>query len=145
MPVEGVEVHAKAVVLAGDLDLTGVEVLDGMIGAAMAELELVGPAAQGQAQDLMAEANPEDGHLAQEGLDRLDGVGDRGRIARAIAQEYAIRLAGQDLFRGRLRRHDGDVAAMRDQQPQNVLLDAVIEGDDLVFRGRRRPVGAAER
>jgi hypothetical protein len=101
----------------------------------MTELKLVGPATQGQAQDLMAEANPEDGHFAQEGLDCLDGVGDRRRIAGAIAEEHAIRLSRQDLFRGRLRRHDGDVAAVRNQQPQDVLLDAEIEGDDFSFEG----------
>ena len=49
-----VEVYTEAVVLAGDLDLAGAKVLDRMVGAAMAELELVRRAAQGQAQNLVA-------------------------------------------------------------------------------------------
>ena len=54
-------VHAEAVVLRGDLDLAGPQVLDRVVGAAVAELQLVGLAPAGEAEDLVAEADAEDG------------------------------------------------------------------------------------
>ena len=42
-------------------------------------------------QELVPEADAEDGHLAEQALDGLDGVGDGGRVAGAVAQEHAVR------------------------------------------------------
>src|SRR6266702_4429809 len=51
-------VHGKAVVHRGDLDLAGGLVLHGMIGAVMALMHLHGLGADGEAEHLVAEANP---------------------------------------------------------------------------------------
>jgi len=51
---EAVHIDTKAVILAGYLDLCGFEVLDRVICAAVAELELVRPGAKRQRQELMA-------------------------------------------------------------------------------------------
>ena len=53
-------VDGEAVVLGGDLDLAGRLVADRVIGAAVAELELEGLGAEGLAEELMAQADPED-------------------------------------------------------------------------------------
>ena len=45
-------INGKAVVLGRDFDPPGIEILHRLVGAAMAELELVGPPAQCQPQDL---------------------------------------------------------------------------------------------
>src|SRR6185295_9166302 len=63
---EGIWIDGEAVVLRGDLYLAGGEVLHWLIAAVMAELELVGAAAEGEAQDLVAEADAEDRHVAEE-------------------------------------------------------------------------------
>ena len=55
-------IDGEAVVLAGDLDAAGVEVLHRLVAAAMAELELVGLGADRPAQQLVAEADAENGH-----------------------------------------------------------------------------------
>ena len=57
-------VHREAVVLAGDLDLAGGEVLHRLVGAAMAAVQLVGARAERQRQQLVAEADAEDRHAA---------------------------------------------------------------------------------
>src|SRR5262249_18627880 len=49
-------VDGEAVVLRGDLDLAGRQVLDRMIRAVVAERQLVGAAARGEAENLVAEA-----------------------------------------------------------------------------------------
>src|SRR5215471_15281772 len=57
---QGLRDYTKAMVLAGDLDLAGLDVLDGMICAAMADRHLFRAAAECQAQELVAEADAED-------------------------------------------------------------------------------------
>src|SRR5260370_40905156 len=52
--------HAEAVVLAGDLDLAGDQVLHRMIGAAVADRHLARLAAERQRQELVAEAYAEE-------------------------------------------------------------------------------------
>src|SRR5512135_2887638 len=46
--------HAEAVILAGDLDLAGGEVLDGMIGAAMPDRHLARAPAEGEGEELVS-------------------------------------------------------------------------------------------
>jgi hypothetical protein len=61
IPVQGLEIHAVAVVLGRDLDLAGGQVLDRLVAAPVAELELVGVPAQGPAQDLLTRQMPKMG------------------------------------------------------------------------------------
>src|SRR5678815_3594196 len=49
----------EAVVLGRDLDAAGGEVLDGLVGPAVPELELVGLGAEGEGEELVAEADAE--------------------------------------------------------------------------------------
>ena len=52
-------INGKTVVLGGDLDAAGFQILHRLIGPAMAELELESAAAECLAEDLVAEANAE--------------------------------------------------------------------------------------
>src|SRR3954452_20859297 len=56
----------EAVVLAGDRDPAGPEVLDRVVGAAVAERQLEGLQARGPAEQLVAEADAEDRLARQE-------------------------------------------------------------------------------
>src|SRR5207249_2886798 len=53
-------IHREAVVLRGDLDVARLQVLHGIVRAAVAEPELEGLTPAGQAQDLVAEADAEE-------------------------------------------------------------------------------------
>src|SRR5712692_741523 len=131
-------VHAEAVVLRGDLDAPRLEVLHRVIGAVMAELELVGAAPEGQAQDLVAEADAEDGQLADEPLHRLDEIRHRFGVPRAVGEKEPV---GLPLAHGRGRRmgrHDVDLAAEGGQLPKDIPLDPGVVGDDSEAR-RGRP------
>ena len=61
-------IDGEAVVLGRDLDLVRGEVLHRVVAAAMAELQLERLPAQRQAEDLMAEADAEDRHVARDEL-----------------------------------------------------------------------------
>lgn len=59
--LEGVGVYRVAVVLAGDLDLAGEQVLDRVVGPPVPKLELEGAPPSGQAQKLVARQMPKVG------------------------------------------------------------------------------------
>ena len=73
-PGDGLVAHGEPVVLRRDLDHPGAQVLDRVVGAAVAELELEGLHAERLRQKLVPEADAEHGHLAEQALDGLDGV-----------------------------------------------------------------------
>src|ERR1043166_5456894 len=58
---EALGLDGEAVVVRGDLDAARAEVFDRLVAAAVAEAQLVGRAAEGAAQGLMAEADAERG------------------------------------------------------------------------------------
>src|SRR5215472_18464938 len=98
-----------------------------MIRAVMAEFQLKGFATEGKPAYLMAQANSEDRHLA----DQLAGVFDSQahwfRIARTVGEKDPVRFEAKNFFCRSGRGNHPDFAVMIDEQPQNVLLDSVIE------------------
>ena len=79
-------------VLRGDLDPPGLEVLHGMVAAPVAEFEFVGPGAVGEGKDLVPQANSEDRDLPDQLADGLYRLGDVLRIARAVGEKHAVWL-----------------------------------------------------
>ena len=138
---------AEAVVLRGDLDLAGRQVLDRLVGAAMAALHLARLAAQRQRQDLVAEADAEQRHLLVEhALDRGHAVAcRRRRIARAVGQEHAVGLVAQDVLGRGGGRNDRDLAAGVGEAAQDVALGAVVDGDHVVLGLGELAVALAQR
>ena len=138
--------HDEAVVLARDLDPAGGEVLDRMVGAAMAEMHLLGARAERQRQDLVAEADAEDGQAARDQLpDHGHGVfAGRRRIARAVGEEHPVGFVAEDLLGARRSRHHRDRAALAREAAQDVALGPVIDRDHAVA-GRGHPPEAGLR
>ena len=64
VPVQGVRIKRETVVLGGDLDFSGVEFPNRLICSPVSELEFVGPASQGKAEELVSQADAEDGFFA---------------------------------------------------------------------------------
>ena len=86
-------VHGEPVILRGDFDPAGFQILDRLVGAAMAEFELEGLSAEGLAQNLVPQANPENRNaVVDQVARRLHGVTERRRVARAVGKKYAGRL-----------------------------------------------------
>src|SRR5690606_22662193 len=113
------------------------QILDRMICAAVPKghLHRLGPKCQ--CQKLMTQADAEDGEplLLQQALDHGDRIGAGSSwISGAIGQEHAIRIAGENLLRRSLGRYDGQLASEVCERAQDVVLGAVINSDDSVFR-----------
>ena len=127
----------EAVVLAGDFDPAGFQVLHWMIGAAMAEVHLPGLGPERQSKDLVAQADAENrqARLQQfmQGGHRIDARGSR--VARPVGEEYSIRRVGENLFGGGARRHHGDGTVQRGETAQNIPFGPKVDGHHLVQRG----------
>ena len=130
-------VHGKTVILRGDFHLFGKEILYRVIRAMVAELQLKGFATESETAELMAETNPKDRHLPDKLFDIFDRIAKRFRITRTVREKDAVRLEAKNFLGRSTCGHDPRFAVMVDEQPQDVLLDPVIESHNavpMVFR-----------
>jgi hypothetical protein len=128
-------IDGETVVLRSDVHFPGAQILHRLVPTAMAELELEGLRPAGQAEDLVAEADAEDGDARHhDPPGRLDGVGAGLGVAGAVGEEDSIGLQGQHIFCRSSRRDDGNIAALSAQLAQDVVLDAEVVGDDVEAR-----------
>src|ERR1700749_2342844 len=82
----------EAAVLRRDLDLAGVQVFDRLVAAAVPEAKLVCGRAKRATEQLMPEADAEDGDArAYELANLLDDRVHRGRVARPVRQVNPVR------------------------------------------------------
>lgn len=72
---QGVRIDAETVILRCDFNLTGEQIFYGMIGAVMAELQLVGLAAERKTAELVTQADSENGHSAGKPANIFNSVG----------------------------------------------------------------------
>src|ERR1017187_6847240 len=91
--VERIRVHGEPVIVRGDLHAPGEFIAHRMVGAAMSELELVGLAAKGEPEQLVAETDAEDGLLTDELADVAHLGDQRLRIAGAVGEKNAVGLS----------------------------------------------------
>ena len=127
----------EVVVLRGDLDAAG-WAANRVVAAVVAEFELERLTAERLTEDLVAHADAKHGHLAEDRLGVLHGVGHRGGIAGAVAEEDPVGLHGHHLRRGHRRGNDGDAAAVGREAAHDVVLDAEIVRDHVQRTLRRR-------
>ena len=83
-------VHRKAVVLGRYLYTAGLQVLHRLIGTSVTKLHLIGLSTHRAGENLMPQANPEDGQLAEQRRNRLVRPGDRGGVSGSIGEKDAM-------------------------------------------------------
>ena len=137
-------VHREVVVLRRDLHSAG-GAANRVVAAVVAKLELEGLPAERLAEHLVSHADAEHGHLAEDLLRVLHGVGHCGGIARSVAEEDAVGVHRHDLGRGGVGGHDRQLAPEGRQATHDVVLDAEVVAHHVVRprRGRlglRRPL-----
>ena len=119
-------------VLRGDLHATAHQIHNRLVTATVTEFKLFHLGAAGQADHLVTQANTKDRHLADQLLHLLVGLHHGIGVAGAVGQKDAIRIHVEHLTRGRIPRHDGEVAAGTDQALQNTALHTAVVGDHVV-------------
>src|SRR5467141_318801 len=133
---QGLPRHGEAVVMRGDLDAAGCEILNRMVAAAVTQMHLDGASAEGEGEQLVPKADAEDRQPRGKQLaDYGDGEdAGRRRIARTIGEKYSIGPQCEDR-RGRSAcRDDGDAAAETSQAAQDVTLGTVVHAHDMAVR-----------
>src|SRR5215471_17245825 len=102
-----------------------------MIGATMAELQLVGPATERQPQNLMPETNTEDRHTSNQLAHLRSLIFEGLRISGSIRQKDSLGIHREHILGGGGRGDYGQAASDLDQTPQDVALDPEIISDDV--------------
>src|SRR5271157_4347965 len=98
-------------VMRGDLDLAGVQLLYRMIAAVVSELQLESFSTQRDSGELVSETNSKDRLTPHQAPDVVDCVGARLGISRTVRQKHAGGLERQHIFRLSLGRNHRDLAA----------------------------------
>ena len=129
-PRAGLAGHGEAVVLRGDGDAAGGEVLDRVVGAAVPERELEGLQAGRAREQLVAEADSEHRLADEQRADRVDDVVERRRVARPGHEEEPVGVAGQQLVGRRRAGVELELNATLYEVANDRALDARVERDD---------------
>jgi len=129
---QGGGIEGEPVVLAGDLHQP--PTATGMVQTPVAKGQLVGAAAEGQAKNLMAKADPERGQigLRQQALRQLDAGRHGGWITRTIGEEDPFRGQGQHLLDAAVSRQHAHLTTMGGEALKDAPLDAEIDRHDPV-------------
>ena len=124
-------------ILRGDVYPARCEVLTGMVAAMVSELQLERPPAERVAEHLVAQADAEDRPLTDEFAHGAMHVIQRGRITRPGGKKDAVRVERQHLRRAGARRDHPHLEPVLPQPAQDVALQTVIVGDDVVAHRRQ--------
>ena len=132
------EQQSEAVILRGNLHAAAHQIHNRLVAATVTEFELFHLGAARQADHLVTEANAKNRHLADQLLHLLVGLHHGIGVAGAVGQKDAIGIHVEHLTRGRIPRHDGEVAAGTDQALQDAALDTAIVCNHAVAGGGSR-------
>src|SRR5436309_14664672 len=102
-----------------------------MVRPVVPELQLIRLQSQRESDDLMTEADSEDGPLAEQRPYRLDRVGNPFRVARTVGQENPVGIQRHRTVRRWRGRHDCELEDFIYQPPQNIVLDPKFIGHNL--------------
>src|SRR5215218_4874703 len=95
---QGLFADGEAVVLAGDLDPPRLQIPHRVVRTVVPEGHLVRLAIQGEPEELVAQADAEDGNLAEQRTQGVHGVLQGGGIPGPVRQEQAVGVRGEYLF-----------------------------------------------
>jgi hypothetical protein len=132
-------IDRKTVILAGDGHLAVAQVFDGLVAAAMAELELEGLASVGMSEDLMSQTDGKNGLHSNQLLHLLVDVVECGGIAGAVGEKDAIRILCEHVCGTGGGGNYIDTEARLAQAAQDVSLHAEVIGYN-VMPGWRKVV-----
>ena len=137
LPVRGKSgsVNSVSVVLTGDVAATSAQVKSGDVVSTVSVLELDGASTGGQSEELVTQADTEDGDLGglHKTLEVVDGVLAVGGVTGAVGDEDTIEVVG-DLVDGVVEGKDSDAGATANQAAENVLLDTAVNDGNVRVR-----------
>lgn len=119
-------------VLTGDVAATSAQVQSRDVVSPVTVLELDGASTSSQGQQLVTQADTEDGDLGglHQALQVENGVLAVGGVTRAVGDEDTIEVVGH-LVDGVVEGEDGDTRATANQAPQDILFHTAVDDSDV--------------
>src|SRR5260370_37127910 len=127
----------ETVIWSRDGHFAGAQILYRLVGAAMAELQLKRRSAEREAENLMAETDPEDRPFTHQIMHGFVGIWQGRRIARTIGEKNPIWIQRQRFVGACGCRDNSNFKAFLAQEPKDVFLDAVVVRRDSKSDGRK--------
>ena len=125
-------------VLGSNLNLTGQEILDRMIAAAVTEFEFIGFSSVRQRYNLMSQADSKHRIFAPQTADKTNHTLYILRVSGAIRKENPIRCQFFNRIGCCIPGKNRNIAAPVVQPANNVLLHSAVDCDNMIFRIFRR-------
>ena len=125
-------------ILRSDIDLARFEILHRLVAAAMSELQFESLAAKCLAENLMTEANSENGQTTLSQIaNSFDGIPKGRRIPRPIGKENTSGFVFQCFGSRSGGRQHGDSETVLTQSAEDVVFHPIIKSDDRNICGRQ--------
>lgn len=135
---KGIRIDGEAVVLGGDGDGFGLEVLDRVVCAAVTEFEFESFAAECAGDDLVAKADAEDRDFADEVADGAVGVVQGSRVTGAVREKNAIGFEGEDICGRGGGGEGGHRKTVLAQEAEDIVFGTEVQSYDMVRDRRKR-------
>lgn len=129
---QGGGINSVTVVLAGNVAAASAEVQSGNVVGTVTVLELDGAGASGESQQLVTQADTEDGDLGSlhKTLQVVDSVLAVSRVTGTVGDEDTVEVVS-DLVDGEVEGEDSDASTAANQAPQDVLLNTTVDDSDV--------------
>src|SRR6266508_1773386 len=128
-------VDRKTMILSRNLDLACCQIHHGVVPTMMSELLFECSSPKRECQNLVTEADAENGNFADEFGDDFLGVRNCIGITRTVREKDAVGVHAQNRFRWCPSRNNLDPKSRLDETPQDIELDPVIVSDNEVLWG----------
>ena len=132
-PLHALRLHGITVVLSGNPGTNTIR--HGLIGAAVAVLELIGFSARRQRTELMAEADAENREFPHQFPKLLDLEDILCRVTGAVLEHKSVRRHGKDFLRRSIVRQQRHTAAPLLQAADNVPLGTIVQKGHVIKCG----------
>lgn len=134
---QGCGVNRVTVILTRDVAATGAHVQSGDVVSTVTVLELDGAGTSSQGQELVTQADTEDGNLRglHQAAQVVDGILAVSRVTGTVRDENTIKVVG-NLVDGEVVGEHGDTGATANQATQNVLLHTTVDDSHVALRVR---------
>jgi hypothetical protein len=126
---QGFFLDREPMVLRSYLDSTRFAIQNRLVGTAVTELHFESLCTAGQREQLVAQADAKNGEFSEKVLDGRDGVRQRLRVSRPVAQKDAVGFLSKNIAGSSGPRKNCDAIPALSEMPWDIPLHAIIEAN----------------
>ena len=131
---QGFFLDREPMILRSYLDSTRFAIKNRLVGTAVTELHFESLCTAGQREQLVAQADAKNGEFSEKVLDGRDGVRQRLRVSRPVAQKDAVGFLSKNIAGSSGPRKNCDAIPALSEMPWDIPLHAIIEANHVRLR-----------